>query len=110
MINKDRIKIILLFLLIGNITGEIITVIHSQHKLRDSVTEYTVVDKDYTASYMTTSMIFVNKSPVPINQYHPEEWSISCEGLDARNNIQDFKFYVNEEKYNNTNIGDIIYK
>jgi len=110
MSRKEVLKIILTFFLIGFISSGIFNVVHSKLKLRNSVTEYSVIDKNYRSSYSTTFMTYIGKSLVPINQYHPEEWSINCQGLDSRNNVQDFKFYVSEEKYNDTNIGDVIYK
>ena len=108
MADRGKLKTIVILLIIFISSLAIWIFYETTCRLRDSITEYTVVDKNHKEPYLITSITYVNRGLVPITKYYPEEWWIECQGIDSENNIQYFKFCTNEEKYNNTNIGDII--
>jgi len=79
-------------------------------KLRNSVQEYIVVDKEYNGAYITTTVVMSGKTFIPITNYHNEEWLIDSIGFDSEGTKRSFTFYVSEEVYNNIKKNTILTK
>lgn len=45
-----------------------------------------VINKEYTSSYTTTSMVYTGKVMIPTSHFHPEKWEIEIQKEEDRCN------------------------
>lgn len=79
-------------------------------RMRKSVTEFIVTEKEYSPAHYTTTFISTGKALVPIHNYYPDRWNIDCVGVDEKGKERDFSFSLSQEEYNQVNIGDVLKK
>ena len=72
----------------------------------NKIDEGVVIDKNYHASYVTTTYYRTNDNiSIPIHTTHPESYSFTIQG-DKNGETVKYTFNVPESEYNSYSIGD----
>ncbi|MCM1328830.1 MAG: hypothetical protein NC253_05250 [Ruminococcus sp.] len=71
----------------------------------NKIDEGVIIDKNYSAAYVTYNTVNTGKSTslIPVN--HPETYSLTIKGEKDGETVE-YLFYVPATEYNNYNIGD----